>query len=189
MREERQAIAYVNLLSPLVKYAFTEAAVAVCHNAQQIFGGLGYMRETGIEQLVRDVRVTTIYEGTSQIQVAASLKSVISDVLKEQFDLWQGADYPAETSDILALIGEIRQQFDEYVLILREYDNDRVKDAAARDLADIYSQIFGSYLLLRGAAVDAARVQLARQFAIQSYASTVSKLTALLKGKYDKWRH
>jgi alkylation response protein AidB-like acyl-CoA dehydrogenase len=183
----RQATRYVNLLSPLVKYAVTESANVVCYNAQQIFGGLGYMRETGIEQLVRDVRITTIYEGTSQIQVAASLKFIVSDVLTELFDQWHSTDYAAELGDIVSMIGDTRVQFDEYLAVLRDYDNDRVKDAAARDLADIYSQIFASYLLLREAAVDPDREKSARQFAILSLASVISKLTALRKGKYDNW--
>ena len=188
-RKLQQATRYVSLLSPLVKYAVTESATVVCHNAQQIFGGLGYMRETGIEQLVRDVRITTIYEGTSQIQIAASLKQIVSDVLKEQFDLWQSADYPDGLSDIAGLIGETRVHFDEYLAILRDYDNDRVNDAAARDLADIYCQIFGSYLLLRDAVADPDREQSARHFALLSLSSVISKLTGLRKGKYDKWRH
>ena len=145
------------------------------------------MRETGIEQLVRDVRITTIYEGTSQIQIAASLKLILSDVLKKQLDQWQSAEYPDGLVDIAALIAETRAKFDEFLAFLSDYDNDRVKDAVARDLADTYSQIFGSYLLLREAVVDRDREQYARQFAIQSLASAVARLTALRKGKYDKW--
>jgi hypothetical protein len=67
-------------------------------------------------------------------------------------------------------------------------DNDSVKDAAARDLADMYSQIFGSYLLLRQAVVDSARTENAKQYAIASFASAEEKLAALKKGKFDKWR-
>ena len=185
----RQATQFVSLLSPLVKYAVTEAANVVCYNAQQVFGGLGYIRETGIEQLVRDVRITTIYEGTSQIQIAASLKSVIGDVLRDQFDEWQSAGYPDHLDDIVTQIGATRARFDEYLEVLKGFENDRIKDAAARDLADIYSQIFASYLLLRLAADEAGQEHSARQFAILSYVSADSKLTALRKGKYDRWCH
>jgi len=184
----KEATRYVNLLSPLIKYSVTESATAVCHNAQQVFGGLGYMRETGIEQRVRDVRITTIYEGTSQIQIAASLKLILGDVLTDQFDRWQNATYPERLSDIVMLISETRARFDEYLATIQAIDNDKVKDAAARDLADIYSQIFGSCLLVRSAATNTNREQAARQYAIQSFASADSKLTALRRGKFDKWR-
>lgn len=181
------ATRYVSLLSPLIKYVVTEASTIVCHNAQQIFGGMGYMRETGIEQRVRDIRITTIYEGTSQIQVAASIRFVVSDVLKDQFDAWQSDDYPTELGDIVTLIRETRTIFAEYVAIVRDHKNDRLTSSTARDLADIYSSIFGSFLLFRSVIADNGREQLARQFAIDSLASAVSKLTGLKRGKYARW--
>jgi alkylation response protein AidB-like acyl-CoA dehydrogenase len=46
----------------------TESAVWICDRAVQIHGGYGYSREYAVERLYRDVRVTTIYEGTSEIQ-------------------------------------------------------------------------------------------------------------------------
>jgi alkylation response protein AidB-like acyl-CoA dehydrogenase len=46
----------------------TENAVWICDRAVQIHGGYGYSREYLVERLYRDVRVTTIYEGTSEIQ-------------------------------------------------------------------------------------------------------------------------
>jgi butyryl-CoA dehydrogenase len=53
---------------PLVKGWGTEMAVDVSSQALQIYGGMGYIEETGIAQLFRDARITTIYEGTTAIQ-------------------------------------------------------------------------------------------------------------------------
>ena len=53
---------------PIVKAWCTETAIDVCSNAVQVFGGIGYVEETGIAQQLRDVRITTIYEGTTGIQ-------------------------------------------------------------------------------------------------------------------------
>jgi hypothetical protein len=50
------------------KYFATESAVWICDRAVQIHGGYGYSREYLVERLYRDVRITTIYEGTSEIQ-------------------------------------------------------------------------------------------------------------------------
>lgn len=50
------------------KFFATESAVWICDRAVQIFGGYGYSREYVVERLYRDVRVTTIYEGTTEIQ-------------------------------------------------------------------------------------------------------------------------
>ncbi|MFC4729669.1 acyl-CoA dehydrogenase C-terminal domain-containing protein [Coralloluteibacterium thermophilus] len=60
--------ALVGFLTPIVKGCLTEWAVECTYNAVQIYGGHGYIREHGIEQLARDARITTLYEGTTQIQ-------------------------------------------------------------------------------------------------------------------------
>ncbi len=55
----------------------TESAVWVCDRAVQIFGGYGYSREYVVERLYRDVRVTTVYEGTSEIQRMVIARSLM----------------------------------------------------------------------------------------------------------------
>lgn len=56
------------LLTPVLKAHLTDQAILNCSQAMQVFGGMGYIEETGIAQLLRDVRVATIYEGTNSIQ-------------------------------------------------------------------------------------------------------------------------
>lgn len=63
-----EASELLELLTPIAKGFLTENAQLSTSLALQVFGGHGYVRETGIEQLVRDVRITTIYEGTTGIQ-------------------------------------------------------------------------------------------------------------------------
>jgi alkylation response protein AidB-like acyl-CoA dehydrogenase len=58
----------LSFIIPIVKALLTEAANECAYHAVQIFGGHGYIRETGVEQFARDARITTIYEGTTQIQ-------------------------------------------------------------------------------------------------------------------------
>ncbi|HEV3091904.1 MAG TPA: acyl-CoA dehydrogenase C-terminal domain-containing protein [Candidatus Cybelea sp.] len=60
--------AFVELMIPVVKGWCTENAVDLCSVALQVFGGTGYIEETGIAQQYRDVRIITIYEGTTGIQ-------------------------------------------------------------------------------------------------------------------------
>lgn len=64
----KQARARFELLVPVVKSFVTDAAVEVADTAIQVWGGQGYIRDNGIEQYWRDVRVTAIYEGTNGIQ-------------------------------------------------------------------------------------------------------------------------
>jgi len=66
--ERQQAEALVALLTPIAKAFFTDTGLESCIHGQQVFGGHGYIREWGQEQLVRDVRIAQIYEGTNGIQ-------------------------------------------------------------------------------------------------------------------------
>ena len=67
--EERQAADdLVQLLTPVAKAMGTDTGFEVANLGVQIFGGHGYIREHGMEQYVRDARITQIYEGTNGIQ-------------------------------------------------------------------------------------------------------------------------
>lgn len=60
----------IELLTPVLKGWSTESGVELTSMAIQVFGGMGYIEETGIAQYLRDVRITPIYEGTTAIQAA-----------------------------------------------------------------------------------------------------------------------
>jgi alkylation response protein AidB-like acyl-CoA dehydrogenase len=66
--EQARADAMVALLTPVVKAAFTDMGFETAVQAQQVFGGHGYIHEWGMEQFVRDARITQIYEGTNGVQ-------------------------------------------------------------------------------------------------------------------------
>ncbi|WP_448681321.1 acyl-CoA dehydrogenase C-terminal domain-containing protein [Pseudomonas nicosulfuronedens] len=78
--EREAAQALVALLTPVAKAFFTDTGLESCIHGQQVFGGHGFIREWGQEQLVRDVRIAQIYEGTNGIQALDLLgRKVISD--------------------------------------------------------------------------------------------------------------
>ena len=59
---------YMALMTPVVKAFLTDRGLKACNDALQLHGGSGFTREWGMEQFVRDVRITLIYEGTNGIQ-------------------------------------------------------------------------------------------------------------------------
>lgn len=83
---------YVDLLMPVAKGWCTEVGNDLCDEAIQVFGGMGFVEETGVAQLFRDARIITIYEGTTGIQAndllgrkilreeGATLRELIGDI-------------------------------------------------------------------------------------------------------------
>src|SRR3954454_19445547 len=66
--ERQNADAILGLITPVIKGYLTDKGFKTAFEAQQVFGGHGYIREHGMEQFVRDARITQIYEGTNGIQ-------------------------------------------------------------------------------------------------------------------------
>ena len=69
-KARQEASDYVSLMTPVVKSLFTDLAIEITSDAMQIYGGYGYTKDQGIEQLYRDNRITPIYEGTNSVQAA-----------------------------------------------------------------------------------------------------------------------
>ena len=67
---KQRASNFVSLMTPVVKSLFTDLGMEITNDAMQIFGGYGYTKDQGIEQLYRDNRITPIYEGTNSVQAA-----------------------------------------------------------------------------------------------------------------------
>ena len=65
---KQDAIDMVSLMTPVVKSLFSDMGMEIISDAMQIYGGYGYTKDQGIEQLYRDNRITPIYEGTNSIQ-------------------------------------------------------------------------------------------------------------------------
>jgi 3-(methylthio)propanoyl-CoA dehydrogenase len=105
------AQARADLLIPIVKAWNTETANEVAAIGVQVHGGMGFVEETGAAQYVRDVRITTIYEGTTGIQAndligrkigrdrGAALGALISDMRRELEALEPRGEMPGETRD------------------------------------------------------------------------------------------
>ena len=89
---------WCSLVTPVLKSAWTDQAFSGASACLQVFGGHGYVREWGIEQIVRDARVAMIYEGTNEIQAidllvrkvlpdgAAALSALLSEMAAELGD-------------------------------------------------------------------------------------------------------
>ena len=89
IREE--ALDLVSLMTPVVKSLFSDMGMEIISDAMQIFGGYGYTKDQGIEQLYRDNRITPIYEGTNSVQaidlVFRKLVNKNGDIINQYINL------------------------------------------------------------------------------------------------------
>lgn len=83
----REIRTVVEFLVPLVKFFAAVTAEKVTRDALQIHGGTGYIRGVAVERLVRDARVTSIYEGTAQIQISAVVRKTADGALEKFAEL------------------------------------------------------------------------------------------------------
>ena len=83
--------AFNKMLTPMAKYYGSEMSMRNAMSAISVLGGSGYMKDYPVERYLRDSRIATIYEGTSQLQVVAAVagvtgglvKTVVGDILGE----------------------------------------------------------------------------------------------------------
>jgi len=91
------------MLTPMSKYYASEMCVRVASTALQVLGGSGYMKDYPAERYLRDARITTIYEGTSQLQIVAAVRGVCSGAFERRVNELEQARYE---DDLLAGLQE-----------------------------------------------------------------------------------
>ena len=100
----RQVKRLNGMLTPMCKYYSSEMCCYVASTAIQVLGGSGYMQDYASERYLRDARITTIYEGTSQLQVVAAVRGVTSGT----FESWAEPRERLEYAD--PLLAELKQK-------------------------------------------------------------------------------
>ena len=138
----------VALLTPVIKAHFSDLGMSSTLSAQQIFGGHGYIREHGMEQLVRDCRIAPIYEGTNEIQaldlVGRKITGRMGEFADRFLDEWQKflGEYSKDES-VAATIGPAATALQRLIDATRwVQDKAQSDDAALRGAASQYLRLF-----------------------------------------------
>jgi len=112
---------YIDLLMPVLKAWNTETGNIVCDDAIQVFGGMGFVEETGVAQHYRDSRVTRIYEGTTGIQAndlvgrkilrenGATLRELLADIRSESATLAQVPELAGYAHALSVNVGDLER--------------------------------------------------------------------------------
>lgn len=174
----------VEMQSPMVKYHITEMANKICFDALQIHGGAGYIKESKVERLYRDVRITNIYEGTSQIQIIGASKGVHQDLLGEYFDRVFSHAYKKEIGSSIELLKSMKTIYVQYKELLLNGKNAEAKDIANKELVDIYCAIYTGCLLAEEALINERKIHILKRFVYSAYAESTKGLENIKKGTY-----
>jgi len=137
---------YAGLLTPMSKYLCSEMCNTVAYDAIQVLGGSGYMRDYASERHARDARITTIYEGTSQLQIVAAVRGVCSGTAEKYLTELAALEYDDEVKDLLDKLVEGLDQLKTAIEFTKERGNEYM-DLCGRALTDVAIGLINGYLL------------------------------------------
>lgn len=151
--EERKELKYYTRLAdaftPIGKGLSTEFANQNVYDCVQIHGGSGYMKDYTCERLYRDVRITNIYEGTTQLQVVAAIRHVTTGTYYERMHEYQATEVKPEWQAMKESLAAMNERAHELTQFVVEQKNQELLDFQARRLVEMTSHaLFGHLLLL-----------------------------------------
>jgi len=155
-------------LTPIAKYYATEMSNRVAYDALQVLAGSGYMRDYDVERHYRDARITTIYEGTTQIQHNAAVGYVLRGTFEERFvEMHEAMAEAGADAAMLDALAEARRWLGEAVEYANGQDGD-FRDLHAGKLVESATAIYNGYLLLEPATRSAHKHALAEHYMNES---------------------
>lgn len=168
------------MLTPMSKYYCSEMSISVATDAIQAIGGSGYMQDYPAERFLRDARVTTLYEGTSQLQIVAAIRGVTSGIFQTYISSFENKDLKNTVLDSLRekLIA-VRARLDDAIAFARSQGVNYV-ELRARKLLDAAIAILIGHLLLDQATSD-SRKQIVAEHYIRKEIANIAGIIALVE--------
>lgn len=139
--------ALADFLTPLSKFTLTELANKAAYDSLQIHGGVGYMKDFKVERLLRDARITNIYEGTTQLQVVAAIGSIVKGLFEKEMEkvrTMKLSSLKKEQEQVVALLDKTLAA----VAAVQEMENPDFHDYAATYLVEMASILYRLKLYL-----------------------------------------
>lgn len=150
--EERQECkAYNKLadaLTPLAKGMSSEYCNQNAYDCIQVHGGSGFMKDYACERLYRDARITSIYEGTTQLQVVAAIRHVTTGTYRSLIESYAAREVKPELQAVKDRLAALVEKYEAAVAAVAAADNAQYADLMARRLVEMAGNLVMSYLLL-----------------------------------------
>lgn len=167
--EERADAKYyqraADAFTPLLKLISSEYCNQIAYESLQVHGGTGFMKDFPIERIYRDARITTIYEGTSQLQVVAAIRAVVNGSYLARIKEFEAVAYKPELESLKRSLVEMTGMFEEVSKLVQDANSAEILDFQARRLVEIAGFIIMGYLLLTDSMrsddyVDSAKIMI-----------------------------
>ncbi len=176
--------AFNKMLTPMAKYYGSEMSMRNAQGAISVLGGSGFMKDYPCERYLRDSRITTIYEGTSQLQVVAAIAGVMGGTVKDVVDdIVSGLDL---SDELLAKLGEVRkleEELGEAVKFVKNHpDFKTYHDLSARKLVDAAIAVVVGALFVRLAAKIEGKKAALDFWTVNEFARVRGELSKVMSG-------
>ncbi len=166
--EERKTMKAYNRLAdaftPLAKGMTSEFCNQNAYDCVQIHGGSGFMRDYACERIYRDARITSIYEGTTQLQVVAAIRHVTTGTYLNQIKEYAARDYSEAVAPMKAKLEAMTAMYEETMEKVKAVEDPEYITFHARRLVEMLGHIIMGYLLIGDAShepdlfLDSAKV-------------------------------
>lgn len=137
-----------DVYTPLVKGLTSEICNQVAYDAVQIHGGSGFMKDYPVERIYRDARITSIYEGTTQLQVVAAVRGVTTHAYLNQIRAYEVMDIKPELHNYRRTLIGMTEEYELAVNRVLEIDDQEFTDFQARRMVEMAGHIIMGYLLV-----------------------------------------
>ncbi len=154
-QESKKYQRLADMLTPMLKMISSEYCNQNAYDSLQIHGGSGFMKDYPIERIYRDARITTIYEGTSQLQVVAAQRYVTNGGYLSLINEYKEIPVKAEFEQLHKVICNMADQYESATAMFSGKDNEFI-DFHARRAVEMAAHIIISFLLLFDAQRDSS---------------------------------
>ena len=152
--EKKELKLYQKLASactPLAKGMNSEYANQNSYDCIQVHGGSGYMLEYACQRLYRDARITSIYEGTTQLQTVAALPHITTGSYGLMLEELEAMDVRPEYESLKARAKAMDEKYNEAIEYVKSVENNEFTDLCSRHLYELAANCVMTQLLLRDA--------------------------------------
>ena len=154
-----------DVFTPLLKLIASEYSNEIAYDALQVHGGAGFMKDFPVERIYRDARITSIYEGTSQLQVVAAIRGVTSGTyLGIIRDIYEKEPFRPGLEYLKPSLVKMTGEFEKCVKLVTGAEDTEYLDFHSRRLVEMAGNIIMGYLLLKDAKRDESYLQSAAIF-------------------------